>query len=889
MVCHWPGVTRSVSVGRCVSGFAVVTGNGAAGWFDQGWHRWDVALSFAGAQRAYVERVAAALKARGVRCFFDADEQLDLWGRYLAEELSEVFAERATVVVVFVSAEYSTSDWTRLERRSALNRAVRERGEYVLPARFDDTPLPGVLSDLGAVWLAGREPEAFAEMIAAKLAALGIATPVTPGSGEAAGVVWGPVPPRNPFFTGREVMLADLHARLTGSVDPVVVAGIAGMGGIGKTQLAAEYAWRHAPAYGLVWWLGAETLSQAAAGLAALADVLDVPAAAPARRLARLWDTLAGRSDWLLIYDNAADANLLAAILPPRLAGRVLVTSRARLPRLPITDVDVFDRAESGALLRRHLPDLPMADADRIAAAVADLPLAVDQAGAYLAEAPIGVDAYLQLLADQPHLALSEQTPDHPGLAATVGAARTRLVGLRPVAGEILDQFAFLAPDPIPLTATDPTGHGLTFTAHEGPECLRLVVRLALARGTDTGVQMHRLVAALLRAHLIPQRRSEVLGQCMGLLTTATPGNPDDPLTWPAWAALAPHIQAVTAHLGTSDAQAPAEPDSFRTLIAACASYLYRSGQLHPARQLAVASLSRWQCRHPDDPHTLRLATALAGVLTGMSEYQTAREVAENALARARQTLGEDHPTTLAAAAILVGPLTILGEPHLARQIAENALARARQTLGEDNPTTLAAASMLASACTGLQEYPQARDLAHDTLVRARRILGNDQPTTLLAAFALAIAQVHLGEYAAARELAESILALRRRRKHGDDHPLTIATTATLAAAHHGLGNRQAAREFAEDVLFRVREILKTDNPNIVVPAVGVAATLTTLGEHHQARELAAETLDTAQRNLGVNHPATRQAQQFLQQLDQPPPQTRTGSTSTITSSNTQM
>jgi hypothetical protein len=150
---------------------------GADGGVDQatrpGW-RWDVALSFAGAQRGYVEEVAQALRGRGVRCFYDADEQIDLWGKYLAEELPAIYAEQAAAVVVFVSAEYAARDWTRLERRAALNRAVRERREYVLPARFDDTPLPGLLADMVAIDLRTRTPQQFAAMLADKLARLAI-------------------------------------------------------------------------------------------------------------------------------------------------------------------------------------------------------------------------------------------------------------------------------------------------------------------------------------------------------------------------------------------------------------------------------------------------------------------------------------------------------------------------------------------------------------------------------------------------------------------------------------------------------------------------------------------------------------------------------------------
>ena len=122
----------------------VITGadGGAGSGAPPGW-RWDVALSFAGAQRDYVEQVARALAGRGIRCFYDADEQIDLWGKYLAEELPAIYAEQAAAVVVFISADYAARDWTRLERRAALNRAVRERREYVLPAGSMTRRCPG--------------------------------------------------------------------------------------------------------------------------------------------------------------------------------------------------------------------------------------------------------------------------------------------------------------------------------------------------------------------------------------------------------------------------------------------------------------------------------------------------------------------------------------------------------------------------------------------------------------------------------------------------------------------------------------------------------------------------------------------------------------------------
>jgi hypothetical protein len=159
--------------------------NGGAGPGARPERQWDVALSFVGAQRDYVGQVAEALKARGVRCFYDADEEIDLWGKYLADELPAIYGEQAAAVVMFVSAAYAAREWTRLERRSALARAVRARREYVLPARFDDTPLPGLPSDMVTVDLRTRTPQQFAAMIAGKLAALAASAPSADAGGPA--------------------------------------------------------------------------------------------------------------------------------------------------------------------------------------------------------------------------------------------------------------------------------------------------------------------------------------------------------------------------------------------------------------------------------------------------------------------------------------------------------------------------------------------------------------------------------------------------------------------------------------------------------------------------------------------------------------------------------
>ena len=131
--------------------------------------KYEVALSFAGEQRDYVESVARALQSRGIALFYDDFESIALWGKDLVEEFHEVFAHRAALAVMFISKEYVEKGWPRHERRSILSRAVQEKSEYVLPVRFDDTPVPGLSASLKYERADDHTPEKLATMIAEKL------------------------------------------------------------------------------------------------------------------------------------------------------------------------------------------------------------------------------------------------------------------------------------------------------------------------------------------------------------------------------------------------------------------------------------------------------------------------------------------------------------------------------------------------------------------------------------------------------------------------------------------------------------------------------------------------------------------------------------------------
>jgi hypothetical protein len=128
-----------------------------------------VVFSFAGAERGFVEQVAAILKRAGVRVFYDADEEAELWGKDLAEHFGHVYQNSARFCVLFISKAYLASMWTRHERKAALARAIRTRGEYMLPARFDETEIPELLPTIGYVSLANKTPQYLANLILKRL------------------------------------------------------------------------------------------------------------------------------------------------------------------------------------------------------------------------------------------------------------------------------------------------------------------------------------------------------------------------------------------------------------------------------------------------------------------------------------------------------------------------------------------------------------------------------------------------------------------------------------------------------------------------------------------------------------------------------------------------
>jgi len=644
---------------------------------------------------------------------------------------------------------------------------------------------------------------------------------------------WGNVPARNPAFAGREEQLARIRHALTGEGGRAAVQALHGMGGVGKTQLAIEYAHRYAGDYDVTWWLDSENAALMTQQYADLAEHLGAARKGlpvDAVRRALLSD-LHRRPRWLLVFDNAEDPAFLRDWLPGG-PGHVIITSRSQdwAELAAPVPVDVLPRPESVELLRARVPGITTADAETLAGALGDLPLALAQAAAFLAGTRMPAAGYTQLLKDRAAALLSKGKPltYRDTLTAATALACDRLRASDKDAAALAETCAFLAPEPVPVgwlvIAAGQLPGGLPARLPdplERDDLLAALTRTSLARLNDDGLTMHRLTQAILRARTSEPDKARA--HAKAIVTANTPERTLAPGTWLTWGRLLPHLLAL----------APEHSDNpgLQTATVQAAIYLLDSGKVTDSLSFAARIHGAWGDRlGSDHRQTLRIANVLVSAHRVAGCLDQARQLGEDIFGRSRRLYGDDDPDALDIASHLALVLHALGDYHAARELHEHAMRHLREVLGDDHLTTLASAVNLADDLHALGDYHAARELNEGTLQRCRRTLGDNHPATLTCAADLASSLRELGDPHAARALHQDVFQ-RCRRAMGKDHPKSLATASHLAADLRALGHYRAARALEEDTLKRSRRVLGDDHPDTLRLAEHLAEELRALPE----------------------------------------------------------
>lgn len=700
--------------------------------------------------------------------------------------------------------------------------------------------------------------------------------------------VWGrKVPARNRNFTGRDDLLEQLHARIqtratavlphpgdaaspddAGPLPQVLSHALQGMGGVGKTQLVTEYAYRYQSEYQLVWWVPADQPMLVRPSLAGLAPYLDLPPAS-ATGIGEAADAVleslrkgAPYDRWLLIFDNVDEPDELEGLLPQG-PGHVLITSRNHRWQgvVDTLQVDVFEREESVEFLNRRVPAaMSDTDAHKLAAALGDLPLALEQAGALQAETGMPVDEYLDLLNKRTAELMGESKPsEYPhSMTAAWSLSVSALGDKLPEAVELLRCCAFFGAEPIPRDvfrrvgqATRPLLGAVLADPILLSRAIRELGRFALARVdvASRTIQVHRLVQALLREGLDEDERRVFRQEVQTLLAKNAPNDPDNETRWPRFNELMAHV--LPARVAKS-----ADPE-VRDFALNMVRYLYVAGNREYARTFAEEFLAEWR-REPDADKDLRVLRAerfLGDVLRDLGDYQRATEIDMSLLDRARRAFGEDDPNILMFLAGLGADLRALGRFQAAKEHDERAHRQHVQFLGEEEPRTLRMVNNLALDYGLLSHYQESRRLHLLAFNRQSQANSGVSKSDVLSSWT-SVARVvrQSGEYATARDLGEEALEFGRQEL-GVEHHLTLRTARDLAIALRRTGNYDDALELAKDVFDRSVRLFGRDHPDTLAVATGLSNIYRVLARFDDALELAQDTLKRYPEVYSDEHP----------------------------------
>jgi tetratricopeptide (TPR) repeat protein len=732
--------------------------------------------------------------------------------------------DKADNVLLVVSEVYLSKSYSRWERLAAQWAAAGERPNFALPVLIKNCKLPTLLAQIKRCELFGLgEEEARAQLadyLRSGVRPLGPMrfpgrdSPDEPSFGRASAISFpGSRKPRNlplaslgDLFKGREKALEELRAALNGGRGAAVVGrALYGLGGIGKSRLAIEYAWAREADYSALLFVRAENPTALDTNLAALAgaSVLDLPekeARENAAKIEAVLRWLGANPTWLMILDNVDDPETVKAVveLTPRLrGGHVIITARAA--NFPATirklELDVLDEdAATQFLLERTADDRERNRDDEgparvLARELGGLALGLEQAGAHVATDHIGFARYLRLWNENREKALGWSDPILTGSERTLATTwATSVARLAPESRRLLDRLAMLAPDPIPeaLLDTPVPGEVADYDMQRARAGLFAYSLIRRVNGEGSqGVVIHRLVQDFARRAMSGERGAEALREALGWVNAALVGDPLDVRAWSVFDPLAPHALAVAQK---ADQAGIGEPTaSMFNQLAQFSQAKARYAEAEPLyrRALAISEASLG----PDHPGVANQLSNLGDLLRTTNRLTEAEPLLRRALAISEARLGPHHPGVAIPLSDLAALLDTTDRHDEAELLTRRALAINEATYGPEHPNVATQLNNLAELLRVTNRHDEAELLTRRALKIYEASYGPDDPDVATALNNLATL---LKRPAEAEPLLRRALAISEARL-GPHHPdvardlnnlaLLLQVTSRLAEA----------------------------------------------------------------------------------------------------------
>lgn len=842
----------------------------------------DFFMSYAGADEAWAEWIAWQLEEAGYRTVVQA------WDfRPGADFVTEMHRalERAGRVIAVLSPSYISSRFAIAEWNAAFARDPEGVDGRLVPVRVTDVELPPLHATRVYIDLVGLADDEACRALLAGVGHRRAKPPVPPPAPVTAPPFPGCLPRlwnvpyrSNRHFCGRVELLELLDQGLDRRPG-VRAQALIGLGGVGKTQLAVEYAYRHVDRFDVVWWVRAEDPLSLKADFAALAPALGLGSEKAElddrATVAREW--LEHHAGWLLVLDNADDSATVADIVPRGGGGEVLITSQGQdwHDIAEVIVVDVLSPEAAETFLCRRSGRAEGEAARELARELGRLPLALEQAGAVVARTPaLTLGRYLELYRDRAReLSGRGAPPAHRNpVASTWDLALQRVAKASPAATDLLRVMAFLHADDIPVSilgADEAVAHGLATVANDRLALADATALLAdyslVRRADDDSVAVHRLVQAVVRDQLEGVEQRIWAATAMRLVAGSFPGDIDDARNWKAAGRLMTHAKEIASHIDRFCAEHGSTadvPDGVRRELVALLNhgvrFLVKSGQRVSAVALAAANVDRAELlgTHDRGREKLRADAALALAYQQAGQTDAAIDLGCRVLKRRARRLGEMDLDTVRSRAELAVSYQWARAPEcltVAINLAQQALAARETLLQPGDSDILWSRSELSWSYFFVGRLDEALALREGVSTDRRSIVDDDHPAVLWDDANLAMSYESVGRLDEALALFEQVLDARSRVL-GPDHPDTAWTMGRLGNAYRAVGRTDEAIRVGEVALKDSKRVLPQDHPDTVWAQSLLARSYRSAGRVDLAVPMCEEVFADRERLLGPNH-----------------------------------